>query len=215
MKNKTKFIISSFLAMIFMATAVIALNNNAISYNTNPNVNDKVIGSELFSASRIAPESLDDVLKHADLVVIGTVVSESKLLKKSYLTSELQDLGDKVKDLSKQEKELTFNVSQVEIKVHEVIHGNIDTKTILFNQLGSPESDDFQTKVKNGEKILFVLKMSDDGTYASVDFEEGLFKILDNDTTMSMSKNLNIAKYDDIHQDILVKDIKNYFEKDK
>ena len=217
-KKNRKYLISGLIAIALIITTLFTLarnQNNEVGYNKNPEVSSKIVGSELVNASRIAPESLDDILKHADVVIIGKVDSKAMLIKKPFINDELKALEEKVIAASEEDRKLTFNISQVEVKVQEVVYGDVDSKTILFNQLGMPENDDYQTKVKNGQKMLFVLKKNDDGTYASVDFEEGLFELLDNETSLSMSKNPNIAKYDNVNQDILFNDIEDYFKKDK
>ncbi|MWC31050.1 hypothetical protein [Paenibacillus sp. MMS18-CY102] len=184
-----------------------ATDNGIVKYNTNPDVSSKVIGSELFKGYRLPIKSLSQLTEKADLIVIGTVVDEGKIVKVSM--SDGQSTDPLQAKLESTGGEFSFDTAQQTIKIHEVLYGDPELKEITYSQLGVIGNDDGQTKVKQNKKYLFVLKKDPiRDVYASVSFEEGLYQVDDNDKVKSLSANLELSKYDTLDLKTLKDDLK-------
>lgn len=158
--------------------------NKLNTYNSNNIEQEKVVGSKMGVSifSRIPAESLEELLENANLVFEGTVITDG--------SSQNKQLEDKFISNYGKDKVFEYTTSSFEIKIEKMLFGKSDSETIILDQLGSANSDSGETKVKKGEKMLFILKKNNDGenTYSSVDLEDGLFRIL--------SDNKAVSKYD-------------------
>ena len=192
-----------------------------LAYNENPDVSKKVVGSNELLASKMAPVSIDDITKYADLIVIGTVVSKptNKQIDFPFPNDEMK------KGAMGTSKEVPkVNLACTQIKVSEVLYGklrNANSNEITLAQIGQAGNDSGETKVVNGQKYLLVLQNHPDdiNRYSSAIAEEGIFKINSKkaksilgsieETTTSLSDDKFTSRYDDVSLDVLKKDIKN------
>lgn len=110
-----------------------------------------------------------------------------------------------------------YNVTSSQIKVNRVLYGDIDTDSIELHQFGSAGNDDGETKVRKGRKMIFILRKHPDkeNVYSSVDFEDGLFEVDNDNKLLSLSDNMLTAKYDGLDTKILEKDINKVLKKRK
>jgi|LSQX01.1.fsa_nt_gb hypothetical protein len=198
------------LALFITVGIVYSFESNRVDYNMNPDISSKNVGSDCFQGLRMPAKNLDALLQPADLVVVGKVVSDGVTKTKSLKSNTGTNPLDIKFSTLFPDKELTFDVTQVKIQIENVILGDKDIKEITFSQLGHASSNNYQTKVKKNQKLLFILKKNaDDGAYSSVDFEDGLFLISKEQKVLSLSKNITVAKYDGLILENLIKDIAN------
>ncbi len=198
------------LALFITVGIVYSFESNRVDYNMNPDISSKNVGSDCFQGLRMPAKNLDALLQPADLVVVGKVVSDGVTKTKSLKSNTGTNPLDIKFSTLFPDKELTFDVTQVKIQIENVILGDKDIKEITFSQLGHASSNNYQTKVKKNQKLLFILeKNADDGAYSSVDFEDGLFLISKEQKVLSLSKNITVAKYDGLILENLIKDIAN------
>jgi hypothetical protein len=207
--------ISISILAISIISGLICFNFTKSQYNMSPDNSKKIIGSKSIMQTKIEPKSLDDLIIKSDLIVIGKVISEQTLYK--------EDLSKYIKNSkSIKEKEpgidLTYSIAESQIQIDETLYGSVpDSKIITLAQLGNPNNDDGETKVKNGNKMLFILRKntSDRITYSSIDNENGLFIINNLNMLTSLSDNIIVSKYDTISVNVLSNDIKKSIEKTK
>lgn len=197
-------------ALIFTVGGIQILNKRkTVQYNTNPDVSSKVVGSEKFEAFRIPSSSMEELLDSADLIILGDILTNGNNKEKTINASSEQD----TKFMAQFSKLPTYGVVQADVKVKEVIYGDtqLEGTTIKFSQLGRAGNDDYQTKAKKGNQMLLILrKAEEENTYASVDFEDGMFLVdkNENNKLLSLSKNILVAKYDGLDLKVLKDDIK-------
>jgi hypothetical protein len=216
--NKKIFSVILGIAVLIFSVLVfknVGLNTDNAKYNLNADNSKKVIGSKsLQQTMTIIPyESIDQIIKDADLVCIGRVISEGKtLLDEAQYPKELTD-----KLASKGKHPPRYNVCQSKIEIEETLLGETDSKIITLEQLGAAGNNSGETKVKLKDKMLFILQQHDDdkNVYSSVALEEGMFKLQDNNKSLSLTDNPVMTKYDDIDSKILIRDIKKSIEKIK
>lgn len=183
---------------------------------------DKIIGSKMMQTHfyRLPIESIEDLTDKADLIIIGKVVSDGKTVRKDLSNSLLEKKNSVTSDMNLVSN--TYPVTQVQIEIIEVLHGNTNTKQITYSQLGSADSHVGITKVKQNEELLLILHKDLDGTYASVDLENGIFLLEDKEivaknstinnaysTITSFSDDPVVEQYEKKDFAELVKDIYN------
>ncbi len=184
-------------------TWYLAENNDR--YNTNPNLDNKIVGSHSGPFYVIPMSSLNQLVGLSDLVIIGEVATDA------VKTKRLAESGTPLdqKFIDKFDKPNTYTTADVKIKVKKVLHGSTDESTIIYAQLGVPNSYSLQTKVhKNDNVVLFLKRDPNDGHYASVSFEEGVFLLDEHNKLLSQSVNKVLAQYDGISLDVLEEDIR-------
>lgn len=215
--SKLKIIGITLMSTLIIALGAFKISNKigTVQYNTNPDISSKVVGSETFVGYRMRLTSMEELLRFADLVIIGEILTDGETKEKPISASPEQDA--KFTELFS--KVPTYKVAQTNVKVNKVIYGdsNLVDTIIKFNQLGEAGNDYNQTKAKKGDEMLLILCKSDeDDTYASVSFEDGMFLIdKNNGKLLSLSKDILVAKYDGLDQQILENDIKKSIKKAK
>lgn len=209
--SKSKIATITLISALILAVGVIQITNKSktVQYNTNPNISSKVVGSEKVNGFRIPSSSMDELLDYAELVVVGEVLTEGNTKKIPLNASSEQN----AKFMAQFSKLPTYEVVDADFKVNEVIYGDstLEGTTIKFSQLGRAGNDDYQTKAKKGNQMLLILrKAEEENTYASVDFEDGMFLVdkNENNKLLSLSKNILVAKYDGLDLKVLKDDIK-------
>lgn len=185
-----------------------------VEYNENPDLSSKVVGSALTSPSAVREllTTVDDLIKNADLIIIGKVLDNG-------VPGEYNTFGSLDKDTEDLFKERGVSTKSsctyTQIKVMEVIGGRKpETDEIVLFQLGKPGVDDIQAKVKKDEVLLMILRESTEtkNLYYAHNLEDSLFYIDDNDKVLSMSHTLICARYDGLAKDILIRDLKQSSE---
>lgn len=94
------------------------------------------------------------------------------------------------------------------IKLIETISGNAPSGDIIsYRQLGPPDMDTLQTKVKKGDTCVLILKYFQYiDQYMATAFEESVFFVDGKNRLTSMSNQVFCARYDGIGLNILVED---------
>ncbi len=204
-------------AFIILAVLFAALtgcsSGDKVAYNMEPDNAKKVVGSkyrlgEIVSVDTNMVDSLETLFKYAQVAVIGEVISDGIL--KNDEASE-QDSGNSII------KRPVEKHTPYQVRVEEVVCGSLEPKEITLSQIGEPGDDRGETKVKKGDRMLFVLHeiSQEDGIYDSAVLEGGMFIIDKNNKVMSLSDNIAVAKYDGLDLDVLKKDLKEAFEQAK
>lgn len=222
-KFLNKKIFLSFFSLSLCFVCVGFFSNGSSRYNKNPDLSKKIVGSEGDRYSIAHLKSFDQVVYFSDLIikgqVIGDSIQESKRLEYVLETDKIEQLPE-------------IPVSLVKIKVNEIIKGNIDGEEILLLQEGLVNDDtSLETKVKKDDNYIFFLikdKFEDQDVYIAYRKEVGLMKMnnknksfltkgIDNkndkSTTFSLSKEEELAKYDDIDVQIIEEDIISSLDK--
>lgn len=194
-----KKLIIIFVILVAVVGLISSCSENEV-YNMNPDTSKKVIGSKSLLLDRLPIENTEQLMRFSDLVVIGNVVSEGKLITETIGTEEV---------FKAKGADINIELTEIDVKIDKILYGKVSSDIIKIVQVGKPNSDIGETKIKKNKKVLLVLSKDNDkeNIYSSVDFENGIFEIIDN-KLMSYSDNKNIAKYDNISVDILIKDIK-------
>jgi len=203
---KIKIIICAFLVTL-IGCGIAFFSSKSTIYNTSPNISAKVVGSEKLSTYRIPFNSIDELVSKSDLVILGEVISDGTTIKQNF------NLPDPAKSKlntlkSGSDKTSTITVTQATVKIDKVLYGDTYLEEIKFDQLGKAGNDDFQTKVKKNQKVILALKKNTNDSYASVDLEDGVFSVNENNKVFSFSKNIAFAKYDSLDLNVLIEDIK-------
>lgn len=173
-------------------------------YNNNPDVSKKVVGSKdsliTSFAFRIQPKSLDDVTRFADLIIIGEVISNPVDHLIDFVSEDIKESAA---------KNSKVNVAYSQVKVEKNLYGSTNSEVITLAQLGKANSDSDETKVKNGDRMVMLLRKDPDhdNVYYSADMENGLFIVDENKKTLSLSDNKIISRYDGIDVNILIDDL--------
>ncbi|GEM_PF-3224591 len=202
-----KNIVLSFAGLIMIGVFIVYLTSTSESrYNQSPDISSKYIGSDdIHFGAKHVYQSLEEIMRASDLVVAGTVLDEGVTKTKKFPLDSALDQ----KNQENQRKAPRYSIAQTKIDIEEVWSGETNKETILFNQIGIAGDDKMQTKVKKGQQVVLFLVENDDGTYASMGFEDGVF-IVKNNKLKSLSKNLVVAKYDEIDVHTLKEDVENF-----
>ncbi|KNY27578.1 hypothetical protein [Pseudobacteroides cellulosolvens] len=200
------------LAVAFVTIFTFAKNENNIS-------DTKIIGSKSFdeTAFRIKINSIDEILKFADLVAIGKVIDDGKTVETEFPLPGGESQAKKLKAMYPNIN-TKMEVTHTNVQIEKVIYGSSPTTDIItVGQMGQAGNDEGETKIKREQKVLLILKKhpGTDNLYSSVDAENGLFKIEKNSKVISFSDNEAVSKYDNNNVDILVNDITNGLKKQK
>lgn len=205
MKRKIAWSVSLGLVAVLFIAGFVGYNKTSI-YNNNPDTESKIIGSESLLMSRPIKTNMDDLTKYADLIIVGEVVTDA-LDTEVDIDFPNEELKQKAMEGSSVPPKVALACSQ--IKIIETLYGESQRDTIILAQVGRAGNDNGETKVKKGDKMLLVLQRhtDDPNKYSSVAFEDGLFKISEDNKVLSLSNNKFLSRYDDRSLDLLVKDM--------
>lgn len=202
------------LAIVICLAIVIGLSvvsifylSNSSKYNQNPDISGKIVGSKDLLMDTMPMTSVDDLTKYADLIVIGKVISPAVDTEIEFPFPN-EDL--KQSAMKGYSKVPTVALACSRIQIEETLYGESKSDIITLAQLGKANNNRGETKVKNGDRMLFILQKHHDKTdvYSSALAEDGLFIIDNNDKVTSLSDNMFTSRYDGISKDILKADIK-------
>lgn len=205
MKKKIILIIP---AIILLFSVTTYFNGNH-KYNENPDLSKKIVGSKSLIMERLPITNMDQITQGADLIVIGKVITSPENTQIEFPFGN-EDMKKHAMEKSNG-KIPKVNLACSKIKIQEILYGNSSSDVITLAQVGNSESDIGETKVKKEDKMLFILQRHPDepNKYSSVEAEEALFKIDNNNKTLSLSDNKFTSRYDDIDCEILKNDIKS------
>ncbi|MEE1053317.1 MAG: membrane lipoprotein lipid attachment site-containing protein [Acutalibacteraceae bacterium] len=159
------------------------------------NTKSKFVGSkdtEGFSADIENFDSTDDLEQNSQLIVLGT--------------------AENLIEVSEKFGEDILYSSKVSFKVKEVLKGDKSIKDIYVLQMGKPNSDNFETKLKpNKEYILFLNSKDFNGetVYDCTGIEQGIFEINDNGKIYTYADFGISAKFDNKDKNELINKIKD------
>lgn len=197
--------ISIAILLILCILAMTACQSSGHRYNENPDVSRKYVGSDHGIIDRELPVSFDHLLVSATTVIIGEVLEDDILYTFDPFGSGTPN-SEKIALLRNSGKGTIAKV-----KVLETIAGAKPSQEIVdYYQLGEPKNDLNQTKVKTGQKCVFILRYSENKKrYSSTSYEDGVFLLEENNKLTSMSDKPFCARYDGIDLDILIEDVNN------
>jgi uncharacterized iron-regulated protein len=103
-------IVSFCLIVVAMISLVLMLNNNSSANRNDLNVTstEKVVGSNYFEGVRIAPESLSDVTRNADIIIVADVITNAVTVEKPIFKNDDSPLEKKYLEKFKSQKQRTF-----------------------------------------------------------------------------------------------------------
>jgi len=204
--KKTAFIGITVLALALVAVLAVNQVNAArgMTYNANPDVSNKMVCSKpLANAFYETPlESIDDLLRFADLVAVGEVVSDGTVT-----TAEWGKVHNDPEGKTEMSSFPPVTVTHTKVKISKVLYGETKSDTITVLQAGEGELG--ETKIKKGQKLVMLLRdgAEGDNIYSSVSWEKGFFEIGQDNRLVSFSDDLVVAKYDKTSLDLLTRDI--------
>lgn len=147
-------------------------------------------------ASSIDNLDLETIVKHSDLIILGEAISDGVSRNETFERPEAARKKAEAYGL----QPIDFAVTDTKIKVIEVISGSCNDSEIIISQLGVANDDSSETKVKNGKKMIFILKKhpNRDNMYSSVNLDDGLYELDDFGKVHVLSKKDNFKKYNDL-----------------
>lgn len=123
----------------------------------------KFVGSrdtEGFSCDTETYQAVEDLLKNSELIVIGTAGKPQEVTEKFY--------GE------------TLYASKIPITVKEVLRGAVSSASVNVLQTGKPDSDNYETKLKENEEYILFLNSKifyGETVYDCTGIEQGIFEI--------------------------------------
>jgi len=181
------------------------------AYNMNPDTSKKVVGSKILNQVMDIPifKKLDEYLNYTDLIIIGKVITPGTTKMIDFPFQEGTEVIDK-----KTGKPMQMSTSESQIEVERIIYGKNPGKIITLSQLGPAGSDNGETKVRNGDRMLFLLRQGrqNKNLYYSAAAEDTMFIIDEDDRLTSLSDNITVAKYDGLKLSTLEADLKAAFK---
>ncbi|MFD2117763.1 hypothetical protein ACFSTH_16975 [Paenibacillus yanchengensis] len=110
--------------------------------------------------------SLEDEFWNVDLIIRGTVLGEGDTYSR--------DAGVPIK------RKFNMQITPATIRVDKVLYGETDETEITYLQHGSTDNAiESKKMVKKSEEVLLILNRTDDGTYWSYNFDDGIWRIED------------------------------------
>ncbi|HEX9062044.1 MAG TPA: hypothetical protein VF941_17855 [Clostridia bacterium] len=183
--------------------------NEKVVYNMNPDNSKKVVGSKSFDATafRLISKSLEDILKNTDLIFVGTVDSDGVTTQE-----DIPFPNEEAKEMMLKKNpnmDTAYDITFTNIKIERILFGDKPaSKTITLGQPGKAGNDSCETKVKKGDRMLFMVRKISQDKYGTADSENALFLIDNNSKLTSLSDNITVAKYDGLDLKVLENDLK-------
>lgn len=176
---------------IIISTVVLSLSiviGSAAGIVNNKIQNNKSIHSNLSIEAN--SNSLEEEFWNVDLIIQGTVLSQGQTFKKD---SGIHTKGDS-----------SFDVTPVTIQVNKVLHGDLKDNTITYLQHGSSKDRISSAKfVKKSEEVILILSKTQNGSYWSYNFDDGIWNVKDGKVTSKSSSDvLRIQNVEDNKQDL-------------
>ena len=203
------------LAVALIATVGL-LNVNKSVYNENPDLSQKIVASKSFFPDQVQVETVDDLLKSTELIIIGEVISDGE--EEAFNIYGSGEAAEELANAALKNGNNPYMPSTIsKVRVLETIYGDMpENSEIEFFELGSPNILDFQTKVQKGEKLIMLLRPSDtEGMYYASNVEHSMFYLDGEDEITSMSDELICARYDGLSKEILIQDLQEGMEDKK
>ena len=197
--NKSKIIV-----MTMFVLCLLTLFSCAKQYEYNTDIDTNKPNGSLGSWGDTAYIYLDSAVKDSEVIFIGEIISEGEPYTEDYTWSG----GGPT---------FNYKLTKTDLRVDEVVYTdskkNIDSdlkgKVITFVQVGKPDSDDVQIKVKNKDKVLVFGNYSEKyGYYCSICGDDTIFYIRENGL-YSYSNYPDMGKYDGTPPELLKRDINN------
>ncbi len=174
---------------VIMAVTGCQRDSGEVKYNDDPDLSGKIVAS-----GKSSPESLEQMLDRVDVIV----------------TVSISDDG-KIADVDEDPYKLTCFLTPptlTEAEIEESIYGDLNKgDKISLIQCGLPGENDYQTKVKKGERLVLLLERRENGVYVSPFYEHGMFYLDEKDKITSMSDAPICARYDGLHKNVLKNDL--------
>ena len=193
-----------FFAYLFCAVVLLSLFGCAKEsrYNEAPDLSKKVVGSDNLMATKVPLKSVAEMAKLSDIIVTGTVVSDSEVV-------QFNSSGNDEYAAAAAEKGINVYLPATiaTVKITKMIDGSLADETIQVFQLGEPHTADMQTKLENGDSVLLMLSEFDNGYYQAVDLENSVFYVDANNRLTSMGKEMMCAQYDGRPVSLLLEDL--------
>ena len=171
-------------------------------YNEAPDLSKKVVGSDNLMTTKVPLNSVSDMAKLSDVIVTGTVVSDSEVIQFNSSGNEEYAAAAAQKGIN-----VYLPATIATVKITKIIDGSPADETIQVFQLGEPHKADMQTKLENGDSVLLILSEFDNGYYQAVDLENSIFYVDDNNRLTSMGNEMMCARYDNRPVSLLLEDL--------
>jgi hypothetical protein len=168
---------------------------NFLYYNKNIDLNKKT--GYILKQTELYGKTLYDQIDMCDAIIKGEVISEGV---------GFEDIWS-VPISESEQHTYTYPLTSTKIRIDEVLYGQIDKEIVNFIQIGSPNMDDGEVKVKLGQKVIILLHSHGNGEdYSSVSVENGIFYI-EGFILYTFSPLSDLNKYEGCNPQILLTDI--------
>ena len=101
------------------------------------------------------------------------------------------------------EEEYDLHSTRYSLNIEKVLKGSLqEGSTVVFSQMGKPNDDNYETKIKKGQKYLLFLGQKDlsatkgEIIYDAIGVEQGIVEINNNDTLYSYFDTGIMPEYD-------------------
>lgn len=132
----------------------------------NANSSDPHVGIHS-DGFEVQTSNLQEELWHVDAIVQGTVLEQKA-------TYQQKAAG------LKEKKEYSFDVTPAQIKVSDVLYGDISSDTITYLQHGASNDSKAAAKfLKQGEDVILLLVKTSWGDYWAYEPDNGVWKVED------------------------------------
>jgi len=165
------------------------------------NGKSKFAGSDF---SIIKTPSINWLVENSDLIIIGSVLDNGKLIQ-----AEEPHFIDSETNI----KIFKFSFITNSISIENILFGNENSKEIIFAQLALADYGYLQTKLYKGDRVILFLINKENNIYIPVTFQDACFKITDGDIIYSFSNEKVVAKYNGEKVEVLIEDIENIVKK--
>ncbi|MGB8455404.1 MAG: hypothetical protein WCD89_24120 [Anaerocolumna sp.] len=203
-KNKLFLKIFICLATVITMAGAYSVFNNPVSVSS-----EKYVGSEHYYFMKADIADINEILKDADLIVIGQAIDTGETVTSSgaYASDALKE-----KYREKFNKELTSSFTNTTFNVEKVMYGDksIAESNIVIRQYGEAGSDIGETKLEKNQKMLLILKETPDGRYKISGLEAGAYDVAENDKIISHSNDTATKPYENKSINKLLKDIAEF-----
>jgi len=178
------------------------------TYNESPDLVQKYVGTEDSPFSMLTDLDLSFDVKESEAIIFGEVLDSG--------TSLTEEMDPHSSEFVANAGMPMVALTKFQVKVDRVIFGEVSEDIITLVQMGEPGNDRMQTKVKKGQHYLLLLNTTSEVPYYSpTNAESSIYQISEDGKVMSLSNEINYAKYDDTDLGLIMRDLSAIVQQEK